>query len=114
MDDFLKIRKAIRRIKQKGDYNMEKVEVGEIFTMVDDENEEHVVEVVAKINKNENEYVAVIFCEEIQEDSNDDIDVFFLKVEDNGEFLEIENDEEFESVSSAFDEMMEEEEEEQQ
>ena len=91
---------------------MEKHEVGEIFTITDENDEELEVEVLASINIEGTEYVAVGFVEDIQEETEEDIDVFFLKVDDDGDFSAIESDEEFDKVSAAFDEIMDEEEEE--
>ena len=89
---------------------MEKVNVGEIFTITDDNDEELEVEVLAEINIEGTEYVAVGLVEDLAEDTEEDIDVFFLKVAENGEYSAIETDEEFDKVSAAFDEIMEEEE----
>jgi uncharacterized protein YrzB (UPF0473 family) len=91
---------------------MEKIEVGEIFTISDESDQEQEVEVLAAINVGGTEYVAVSFVEDLQEETEDDIDIFFLKVDQDGDFSAIESDEEFEKVSAAFDEIMEEEEEE--
>ncbi|PYF08253.1 DUF1292 domain-containing protein [Ureibacillus chungkukjangi] len=90
---------------------MEKHEVGEIFTITDDNDEELEVEVLASINLEGTEYVAVGFVEDIREETEEDIDVFFLKVDEDDDFSAIESDEEFEKVSAAFDEIMDEEEE---
>lgn len=91
---------------------MEKIEVGEIFTISDENDQEQEVEVLAAINMEGTEYVAVSFVEDLQEETEDDIDIFFLKVDQDGDFTAIESDEEFDKVSAAFDEIMEEEEEE--
>ncbi|MGX1193768.1 DUF1292 domain-containing protein [Metabacillus sp. SLBN-84] len=89
---------------------MEPIEIGEIFTISDENNQEHEVEVLGVLTVEGSEYVAVGFVEEIQEDTDEDIDIYFLKVDDEGDFSAIETDEEFDKVSSAFDQMMEEEE----
>ncbi len=89
---------------------MGKIEVGEIFTISDENDQEQEVEVLAAINLEGTEYVAVSFLEDLQEDTEDDIDIFFLKVDQDGDFSAIESDEEFDKVSAAFDELMEEEE----
>jgi uncharacterized protein YrzB (UPF0473 family) len=91
---------------------MEKIEVGEIFTISDESDQEQEVEVLAAINVEGTEYVAVSFVDDLQEETEDDIDIFFLKVDQDGDFTAIESDEEFEKVSAAFDEIMDEEEEE--
>ncbi|MFP7199600.1 DUF1292 domain-containing protein [Lysinibacillus halotolerans] len=89
---------------------MDELKVGEIFTITDENDEELEVEVLAAINIEGTEYVAVGFVEDLQEETEEDIDVFFLKVDEEGDFSAIESDEEFDKVSSAFDEVMEEEE----
>ena len=89
---------------------MKNIEVGEIFSISDENNQEQDVEVLAAINIEGTEYVAVSFVEDLQEETEEDIDIFFLKVDQDGDFTAIESDEEFDRVSSAFDEIMEEEE----
>ena len=87
---------------------MGNIEVGEIFTISDENDQEQDVEVLAAINIEGTEYVAVSFVEDLQEETEEDIDIFFLKVDQDGDFTAIESDEEFEKVSAAFDEIMEE------
>ena len=82
---------------------MEKIEVGEIFTITDEKDQEQEVEVLAAINIEGTDYVAVGFVEDLQEETEEDIDIFFLKVDQDGDFTAIESDEEFDKVSSAFD-----------
>jgi uncharacterized protein YrzB (UPF0473 family) len=89
---------------------MSKIEVGEVFTISDENNEEQVVEVLATMTLENTEYVAVSFAEDLKEENDEDIDVFFLKVDEEGDFAAIESDDEFDKVSSMFDEMMDEEE----
>ncbi|APH04832.1 DUF1292 domain-containing protein [Bacillus weihaiensis] len=90
---------------------MENIEVGEVFTIADDQGEENEVEVLAAIELEGKNYVAVGFVEDIQDDSEEDIDVFFLTIDQEGDFSPIESDEEFEKVSVAFEELMDEEDE---
>ncbi|MFC4798996.1 DUF1292 domain-containing protein [Neobacillus sp. GCM10023253] len=91
---------------------MSKVEVGEIFTISDDENQEgQEVEVLGVMTLEGTDYVAVGFVEDILEAGEEDIDIFFLKVDGDGDFSAIESDEEFDKVVAAFEEMMEAEEE---
>ncbi|AGK54181.1 DUF1292 domain-containing protein [Bacillus sp. 1NLA3E] len=85
---------------------MDKVEVGEVFSISDHEGQEQEVEVLGVIEIEETEYVAVGFVEDIQSDDDEDIDIFFLKVDAEGELAAIESDEEFEKVSVAFDEIL--------
>ena len=81
---------------------MENIEAGDIFT----NDQEQEVEVLAVVNMEGKEYVAVGFVEDIQDEDEEEIDIFFLKVDQNGDFTAIESDGEFDRVSSAFDEMM--------
>lgn len=87
---------------------METIQVGEIFTITDEHDQEQEVEVLAAINIEGTDYVAVGFVEDLQEETEEDIDIFFLKIDQNGDFTAIESDDEFEKVSSAFDEVMKE------
>ena len=88
---------------------MEKIEVGEVFTIEDHDGNEQEVEVLGTIELKGTEYVAVGFVEDIQnEDEEEDIDLFFLKVDVDGELAAIETDEEFEMVSEAFDQIFDE------
>ena len=88
---------------------MAKLEVGEVFTISDGENEDQEVEVLAALTLEGVEYAAVSFVEDLKE-GEEDIDVFFLKLDGDGDFTAIESDEEFEKVSEAFDSMLDEEE----
>jgi uncharacterized protein YrzB (UPF0473 family) len=90
---------------------MAKIEVGEVFTISDETDQEQEVEVLASINIEGTDYVAVGFVEDIKEETEDDIDIFFLKVDEDGDLTAIESDEEFDKVSAAFEEIMDEEEE---
>lgn len=91
---------------------MSDIEVGEVFTLSDENNEEQEVEVLGAMDVEGAEYIAVAFVEDIQTESEEDIDIFFLKVEEDNEFSYIENDEEFEKVSAAFDKILDEQEQE--
>lgn len=88
---------------------MGKIEVGEVFTISDENEEEQEVEVLASINIEGTDYVAVGFVEDIQQETEDDIDIFFLKVDQDGDLSAIETDEEFDKVSIKFEEIMDEE-----
>ena len=89
---------------------MSEIEVGEIFTLSDESNEEQEVEVLGTMNVEGAEYIAVGFVEDIQTETEEDIDIFFSKVEEDGEFAYIESDGEFEKVSAAFEKIMDEQE----
>lgn len=89
---------------------MDKIEVGEVFTISDENEEENEVEVIGTVTIEGTDYVAVSFVEDLQEETDEDIDIFFLKVDQDGDFAAIDSDDEFEKVSTAFDEMVSEEE----
>jgi uncharacterized protein YrzB (UPF0473 family) len=89
---------------------MKKIEIGEVLTINDENNQEQEVEVLGVANVEGTEYVAISFVEDITEESEDDIDVFFLKVDENGVLEAIESDEEFEKISIIFDETLDKEE----
>lgn len=89
---------------------MEKIEVGEVFTISDESEIEQEVEVIATLNIDGSDYVAVSFVEDLKISTDEEIDIFFLKLDEDGDFAAIESDEEFEKVSVAFDEGMIEEE----
>ncbi|SEQ48540.1 Protein of unknown function [Virgibacillus subterraneus] len=88
---------------------MGEIEVGEVFTISDESEEEHSVEVLAKVTLEGTDYVAVSFVQDLQAESNDDIDLFFLKIDDDHDLSAIESDEEFDRVSEAFDAILDEE-----
>ncbi|NHM32546.1 DUF1292 domain-containing protein [Neobacillus terrae] len=89
---------------------MDKIEVGEVFTITDANGEEQDIEILATVTLENTDYAAVAFAEDIQEETEDDIDIFFLKVDQDGDLAAIESDEEFERVSVAFEELLDEEE----
>ncbi|MEQ6388512.1 DUF1292 domain-containing protein, partial [Bacillaceae bacterium S4-13-58] len=78
----------------------------------EENGEENEVEVLAVVTLEGTDYVAVSFVEDLQGGEEDDIDVFFLKVDEEGDLDAVESEEEFEKVSEAFDAIMEEDEEE--
>lgn len=84
---------------------MEKIEVGEIFTISDDEGQEQEVEVLGAMNIEGTDYVAVGFVEDLKKE-DEDMDLFFMKIDDEGELAAIESDEEFDKVSTAFEEIL--------
>jgi len=89
---------------------MSKIEVGEIFTISDENDDEQEVEVLGVMTIEGTDYVAVGFAEDVKQETAEDIDIFFLKVDDDGDFSAIESDEEFDKVSAVFDEMLDEDE----
>jgi len=86
---------------------MSTVQVGDVFSMEDENGQEVEIEVLGLVTVEEVNYAAVAFSEDVQDDSKEDIDVFFLRVESEEELYEIEEDAEFESVSKAFQDLQE-------
>lgn len=97
--------------QKRGECIMAKIEVGEVFTISDENDQEQEVEVLATLTLDGTDYAAVGFADDIRAETEDDIDIFFLKVDEEGDLAAIESDEEFDKVSTAFDELMDEEEE---
>ncbi|KRE36789.1 cyclopropane-fatty-acyl-phospholipid synthase [Paenibacillus sp. Soil522] len=86
------------------------IENGEVLTLVDDEGAEQEVEVLGSLDLENQHYIAVAYLDELEdgEKEKEDLDIFFLQVNENDELSVIENDEEFEKVSSAFEAALEE------
>ncbi|WP_019415178.1 DUF1292 domain-containing protein [Paenisporosarcina sp. TG20] len=89
---------------------MGKIENGSIFTLLDENDEEQEIEVLGTLNIDGTEYATVGFLDETQDESEEDIDVFFLRVEEDNQLSILESDEEFDKVSLAFQEAQDEEE----
>ncbi|MGG3449233.1 DUF1292 domain-containing protein [Domibacillus aminovorans] len=87
---------------------MEKIEAGDILTLIDENDQEQEFEVLDMLSLDGYEYVAVGSVEEDQEESEEEIEVFFFKVEADEQLSVIEDDEEFDKVFAAFDEAIEE------
>ncbi|WP_085992661.1 DUF1292 domain-containing protein [Oceanobacillus senegalensis] len=90
---------------------MDEIKVGEIFQISDETEGEHAVEVLAKVTLEGADYIAVSFLDDIKEETEEDIDIFFLKIDEEGDLSAIESDDEFEKVSNAFDAILDDEEE---
>ena len=81
---------------------MGSIEVGEILTVLDEDDREQEIEVIGLLTVEDKEYAAVAFAEDTQEETDEDMDVFFFQVVEGEDLAEIETDEEFEKVSAAF------------
>ncbi|MEM5687748.1 DUF1292 domain-containing protein [Bacillus cereus] len=92
--------------------NMSDIEVGEVFTLSDENNEEQEVEVLGAMDVEGAEYIAVAFVEDIQTEKPRKTLIYSFKSEEDSEFSYIENDEEFEKVSAAFEKILDEQEQE--
>jgi uncharacterized protein YrzB (UPF0473 family) len=84
-------------------------ENGEVFTMIDEDGTEQEVEVMAALDLENRHYIAIAYSDELEnEDSDEDLDVFFMQVKEDNELAVIENDEDFAKVSLAFEAALEE------
>ena len=83
---------------------MEKIAAGDIITFVDENDQEREIEVFETLSLEGTDYAAAGFVEDIQENTTEKINVFFLKIEDDEQFSVIEDEEEFRKISSAFEE----------
>lgn len=81
---------------------MSTVQVGDVFGMEDENGQEMEIEVLGLVTVDGADYAAVAFSEDVQDDTEEEIDVFFLRIEAEDELYEIEEDAEFERVSAAF------------
>lgn len=88
---------------------MEEVKIGERFTILDEEGLENELEVLATLELEGITYVAVSFVDDLLTEDLDEIDLFFLKLDEEGDFIPIEDDEEFARISAAFEQMVEDE-----
>lgn len=84
------------------DEKMGGIEVGEILTVMDEDDREQEIEVIGLLTIEDKEYAAVAFADDAQEETVEDVDVFFFQILDGEELAEIETDTEFEKVSAAF------------
>lgn len=87
---------------------MEKIETGDIFTLINENDEEQEVEALGTLTVDGAEYIAAALVEEIERETEEDISIYFFKVEEDGQLAEIETDEEFAKVSAEFEAGMEE------
>ncbi|WP_411747704.1 DUF1292 domain-containing protein [Psychrobacillus psychrotolerans] len=82
--------------------NEGKLDIGSTFKVLDENNQEQEMKVVGYLTVEQMEYVAVIFLEDIQEDSEEDIGIFFFRLDEDKNFVMMESDQEFENVSAAY------------
>ena len=82
--------------------NEGKLDIGNTFKVLDENDQEQELKVLGYLTVEDTEYVAVIFIEDIQKDSEEEIGIFFFRVVDNKNFVMMESEEEFENVSAAY------------
>lgn len=81
---------------------MGSIEIGDILTVLDEDDREQEIEVIGLLTLEDKEYAAVAFVEDVNEETDEDMDVFFFQVIEGEDLAEIETDEEFDKVSAAF------------
>lgn len=81
---------------------MGSIEIGDILTVLDEDDREQEIEVIGLLTMEDKEYAAVAFVEDVNEETDEDMDVFFFQVIEGEDLAEIETDEEFDKVSAAF------------
>jgi len=82
--------------------NEGKLDIGSTFKVLDENNQEQEMKVLGYLTVEDKEYVAVIFVEDIQTDTEEEIGIFFFRLDDDKNFVMMESDEEFENVSAAY------------
>lgn len=85
---------------------MEKIEVGEILLLEDENGQDQEIEVLGTIDVEGTEYAVTGLVEEIKRDTNEDMEIFFFRIDENGELHEIESDEEFQKVANVLENNM--------
>ncbi|MEC5268996.1 DUF1292 domain-containing protein [Heyndrickxia coagulans] len=80
---------------------MANIEQGEVFTITENGREQE-VEIIGVLSLEGTEYAAVSFVEDLEEQTGRDLDVFFLKTDEEGDLDALHSDEEYEKVSAAF------------
>ena len=85
---------------------MAKVEVGEILILEGENGQEEEMEVLGTLDVEGTEYAVAGLVEEIQRETNDDMEIFFFRIDEEGELHEIESDDEFQKVARVLEENM--------
>lgn len=85
---------------------MSKIEVGEILLMEGENGKDEEIEVIGTLEVDGVEYAVAGLVEEIKQDTEEDVEIFFFKVDEEGELHEIESDEEFEKVAKLIEQNM--------
>lgn len=85
---------------------MAKIEVGEILVLEGENGQEEEIEVLGTLDVDGTEYAVTALVEEIKLETEEDMEIFFFRVDEDGELHEIESDEEFQKVASVLEENM--------
>ncbi len=85
---------------------MSKIEVGEILLLEGENGQDEEIEVIGTLEVDGVEYAVAGLVEEIKQDTEEDVEIFFFRVDEEGELHEIESDEEFEKVAKLIEQNM--------
>ena len=85
---------------------MAKIEVGEILILEGENGQEEEMEVLGTLDVDGTEYAVAGLVEEIQRDTNEDMEIFFFRIDEEGELHEVESDAEFQKVAAVLEESM--------
>lgn len=85
---------------------MAKIEVGEILILEGENGQEEEMEVLGTLDVDGTEYAVAGLSEEIERETNEDMEIFFFRIDEEGELHEVESDEEFQKVARVLEENM--------
>lgn len=86
---------------------MGSIEVGDILSVMDRDNQKQKIEVIGLLTIEDKEYAAFAFADDGQEKDVKEVGVFFFRNVNGEELAELETDEEYETVSATFLVMLE-------
>ncbi|PQD96324.1 DUF1292 domain-containing protein [Pradoshia eiseniae] len=82
---------------------MSKIEIGEILLLEGEDGQDQEIEILGTLDVDGAEYAVAGLVEEIKRETDEDMEIFFFRVDDEGELHEIESDEEFQKVASVLE-----------
>ncbi len=85
---------------------MSKIEIGEILLLEGEDGQEEEIEILGTLDVDGAEYAVAGLVQEIKRDTNEDMEIFFFRVDEEGELHEIESDAEFQQVARVLEHNM--------
>ena len=82
--------------------NEGKLDIGSTFKVLDENDQEQEMKVLGYLTVVDTQYVAVSFIEDIKVESEEEIGIFFFRLDADNNFVMMESEEEFERVSAAY------------
>ncbi|MFF2754830.1 DUF1292 domain-containing protein [Psychrobacillus sp. NPDC058041] len=86
---------------------MGSIEVGDILSVMDSDNQKQKIEVIGLLTIEDKEYAAFAFADDGVEKNMQEVGVFFFRNVDGEELAELETEAEYEKVSATFLEALE-------